>query len=391
MRRRILSLTLCMILVVSMFGACSSKSSNGNGSKVIKIGVFEPLTGENGGGGFQETLGIRYANQVYPTIELNGVTYDIKLVEVDNKSDKTEAVSAAQSLISSDVSVVLGSYGSGVSIAAGEFFADAKIPAIGCSCTNPQVTLDNDFYFRVCFLDPFQGTVMANYAFQEGAKKAAVITQLGDDYSSGLGSYFVTAFNKLAGDGSVISEEQFQTNQTDFKAILTNIKEANPDVIFAPSSIATAPLIIKQARELGITSTIMAGDTWENSAIIDNAGKHAEGVVLSTFFDDANPATKEASSFITGFKEYLKANNQSDIIPAVSALGYDAYLVALEAIKQAASTDSEAIRDAIVNVQIDGVTGAISFDENGDAKKDMAFIKTVKDGAFEFLKTVTID
>jgi branched-chain amino acid transport system substrate-binding protein len=390
MKRKVIALVLSLCLVVGMFTACSSKSSNGDGGKVIKVGVFEPITGENGGGGFQEVLGMRYANQVYPTVDIDGVTYDIELVEVDNKSDKTEAVSAAQSLISSDVKVVLGSYGSGVSIAAGDFFADANIPAIGASCTNPQVTLGNDYYFRVCFLDPFQGTVMANYAFQENAKTAAVITQLGDDYSSGLGSYFIDAFKTLAGDSAIVSEEQFQTNQTDFKAILTNVKAANPDVIFAPSSIATAPLIIKQARELGITATIMAGDTWENSSIIENAGEYAEGVVLSTFYDEADPANDEASSFVTGFKTYLTENDQSDIIPAVSALGYDAYLVALEAIKQAGSTDSKAIRDALVNVQIDGSTGSISFDENGDAKKDMAFIKTVKDGAFEFLKTVTI-
>jgi branched-chain amino acid transport system substrate-binding protein len=389
MKRKILALTLSLCLVVGMFTACGSKATSSDG-KVIKIGVFEPITGENGGGGFQEVLGMRYANEVYPTVDIDGVTYDIELVEVDNKSDKTEAVSAAQTLISSDVKVVLGSYGSGVSIAAGDFFADANIPAIGASCTNPQVTLGNDFYFRVCFLDPFQGTVMANYAFQENAKTAAVITQLGDDYSSGLGSYFVTAFKALAGDSAVVSEEQFQTNQTDFKAILTNVKATNPDVIFAPSSIATAPLLIQQARELGITCPIMAGDTWENSSIIENAGEYAEGIVLSTFYDEADPANDEAASFVTGFKKYLKENDQSDIIPAVSALGYDAYLVALEAIKQAASTDSKEIRDAIVNVQIDGSTGSISFDENGDAKKDMAFIKTVKDGAFAFLKTVSI-
>lgn len=390
MKRKLLAIALCLCLVVGMLTACSTKSSSDKGGKVIKIGVFEPITGENGGGGFQEVLGMRYANKVYPTVDIDGETYTIELVEVDNKSDKTEAVSAAQSLISSDVKVVLGSYGSGVSIAAGDFFADANIPAIGASCTNPQVTLGNDFYFRVCFLDPFQGTVMANYAFQENAKTAAVITQLGDDYSSGLGSYFVTAFNELAGDGAVVSEEQFQTNQTDFKAILTNVKAANPDVIFAPSSIATAPLIIKQARELGITCPIMAGDTWENSTIIENAGEYAEGIVLSTFFDEADPANDEAKSFVTGFKTYLKENDQSEIIPAVSALGYDAYLIALEAIKQAGSTDSKTIRDALVNAQIDGVTGSISFDENGDAKKDMAFIKTVENGAFKFLKTVTI-
>ncbi len=377
MKRKVFAIALCLILVVSTFTACSSKPTSTNGGKVIKIGVFEPLTGENGGGGFQEALGMRYANEVYPTVKIGGETYKIELVEVDNKSDKTEAVSAAQNLISKDVSVILGSYGSGVSIAAGEFFAEAKIPAIGASCTNPQVTLGNDYYFRVCYLDPFQGTVMANYAFQEGAKNAAVITQLGDDYSSGLGNYFVTAFKELAGNDSIVSEEQFQTNQTDFKAILTNVKAANPDVIFAPSSMTTAPLIIKQARELGITATIMAGDTWENSSVIENAGKYAEGVVLSTFYDEADPATEEA-------------NKQSEIIPAVSALGYDSYIVALEAIKQAGSTDTTAIRDALAKVEIDAVTGHISFDENGDAKKDIAFIKTVKDGAFEFSKTVTV-
>lgn len=391
MKRRIFALLLCLCFVVGSLSACGSKPASTSGEKVIKIGVFEPMTGENGGGGFQEVLGMRYANKMYPTVDIDGTTYKIELVEVDNKSDKTEAVSAAQKLISDDVKVVLGSYGSGVSIAAGEIFKEAKVPAIGASCTNPQVTLGNDFYFRVCFLDPFQGTVMANYAYQANAKTAAVITQLGDDYSSGLGSFFVTAFKKLAGDSAIVSEEQFQTNQTDFKAILTNVKQANPDVIFAPSSIATAPLIIKQARELGITATIMAGDTWENSTIIENAGEYADGIVLSTFFDEGDPATKEAESFITGFKSYLKENNQSDIIPAVSALGYDAYLCALEAIKKANSTDSTAIRDALVNVKIDGVTGSISFDQNGDALKDMAFIKTVEGGQFKFLKTVTVE
>jgi branched-chain amino acid transport system substrate-binding protein len=390
MKRKVLALTLCVCLVVSLFTACGTKAASTDGGKVIKIGVFEPQTGENGGGGYQEVLGMRYANKMYPTVEIDGETYKIELVEVDNKSDKTEAVSAAQSLISDGVKVVLGSYGSGVSIAAGEFFEEAKIPAIGASCTNPQVTLGNDYYFRVCFLDPFQGTVMANYAFQANAKTAAVITQLGDDYSSGLGSYFIDAFKGLAGDGAIVSEEQFQTNQTDFKAILTNVKAANPDVIFAPSSIATAPLIIQQARELGITATIMAGDTWENSTIIENAGEHAEGIVISTFFDEADPANDEAASFIKGFKEYLKEEKQSEIIPAVSALGYDAYLIAIEAIKNANSTDTTAIRDALVDAQIDGVTGTISFDENGDAKKDMAFIKTVENGAFKFLKTVTV-
>ena len=383
--RKIMAVTMAACLVAGSLAGCGKKTEE----KVIKIGVFEPTTGENGGGGFQEVLGIRYAREMHPTVTINGEEYQVELVEVDNKSDKTEAVNAAQKLVSEKVSVVLGSYGSGVSIAAGQIFADAKIPAIGCSCTNPQVTEGNDYYFRVCFIDPFQGTVMANYAFQNGAKSAAVITQLGDDYSSGLGSFFKDAFTKLGGE--IVSEEQFQTNQTDFKAILTNLKAANPDIIFAPSSITTAPLIIKQARELGITATIAAGDTWENSTIIENAGKDAEGVVLSTFFDEAEPANDEAAAFIKGFKEYLVKNKQEDIIPAVSALGYDSYLAAIKAIETANSTDTTAIRDALKGVQIDGVTGSITFNETGDANKDIAFIKTIKDGKFQFLTTTTVE
>ena len=384
--RKLMCITMAACLAAGSLTGCGGKKTD---DKVIKIGVFQPTTGENGGGGFQEVLGIRYANQVHPTVTINGEEYKVELVEVDNKSDKTEAVNAAQKLVSEKVSVVLGSYGSGVSIAAGQIFADAKIPAIGCSCTNPQVTEGNDFYFRVCFIDPFQGTVMANYAFQNGAKNAAVITQLGDDYSSGLGSFFKEAFSSLG--GNVVSEEQFQTNQTDFKAILTNIKAANPDIIFAPSSITTAPLIIKQARELGITATIAAGDTWENSTIIENAGADAEGVVLSTFFDEAEPANEEAAAFIEGFKKCLTDNKQEAIIPAVSALGYDSYLAAIKAIETAGSTDTTAIRDSLKGVQIDGVTGTITFNETGDANKNIAFIKTIKDGKFQFLTTTTVE
>ena len=388
--KKVIALVLVLMMSLMLLAGCGGQGE-AEAEKVIKIGVFEPLTGENGGGGFQEVLGIRYANTVYPTVEINGETYDIELVEVDNKSDKTEAVTAAQNLVSAGVSAVIGSYGSGVSIAAGPIFEDAMIPAVGASCTNPQVTEGNDYYFRVCFLDPFQGTVMANYAYQNGAKTAAVITQLGDDYSSGLGAFFVEAFNELGGDGAVVDQEQFQTNQTDFKAILTNVKAANPDVIFAPSSITTAPLLIKQARELGITCPIMGGDTWENATIIENAGADAEGIVLSTFFDEAEPATDEAASFITGFKEYLVENNQDDIIPAVSALGYDAYITVLEAIKAANSTEGTAIRDALTGVSVVGVTGSIAFDEKGDADKDMAFIKTVENGAFKFLMTQSVE
>ena len=190
---------------------------------------------------------------------------------------------------------------------------------------------------------------------------------------------------------------QCQVLIRDFKAILTNIKAAEPDFIFAPSSIATAPLLIKQARELGITAVIAAGDTWENTSIIDNAGADSEGVVLSTFFDEEDAANPVAADFVKGFKAYLndnpdsKAKNGGDGVAAVSALGYDSYMAAIEAIKAADSIDPVAIRDALTTVTYEGVTGAISFDKNGDAEKDMAYIKVVKDGKFEFLKTVKVD
>lgn len=400
--KKILSVLLVACLTITGLSACSqSQNTTGTaattknaGEKVVKIGVFEPVTGENGGGGFQELLGMRYANKKFPTVVIGSDTYKVELVEVDNKSDKTEAVTAAQSLIANNVSIVLGSYGSGVSIAAGEIFKEKMIPAIAASATNPQVTLGNDYYFRVCFLDPFQGTVMATYAYESGARKAAVITQLGDDYSSGLGNFFLKAYKELG--GTIVSEQQFQTNQTDFKAILTNIKATNPDIIFAPSSIATAPLLIKQARELGITAAISAGDTWENASIIESAGAAANGVTLSTFFDENDSKNPIAADFVKGFKEFLKGNNEyltkngGEGVAAVSALGYDAYCVALEAIKSAASTKGTAIRDKLVTVSYEGVTGAISFDKNGDAKKNMAYIKTIKDGKFQFLKTVTV-
>ena len=409
MKKKMISLMLCTVMTAAMVAGCgnggstaadnSAPSESGDsadsaeaaktpaGDNVIKVGVFEPQAGENGGGGLQEVYGIRYANEESPTVTVGGTEYTIQLVEADNKSDKTEAVTAAQKLVSEGVVGVLGSYGSGVSIAAGEIFKEAQIPAIGCSCTNPQVTEGNDYYFRVCFLDPFQGTVMANFAKEEGAQKAAVITQLGDDYSSGLGAFFKNSFTSF---GEVVAEEQFQTNQTDFKASLTNIKNANPDVIFAPSSIATAPLIIKQARELGITCPIMAGDTWENATIIENVGEYTQDIYLSTFFDE-DGVDEAGAAFIAGFKEYLTANGQSDIIPAVSALGYDAYNTLIDAIEAADSVETAAIRDAMTTIQTTGVTGAISFDENGDANKDMAFIKTVEDGGFKFLKTVTVE
>ena len=397
--KKVLSVILAAVLTLSLI-ACGNKQSttttNASGEKVIKIGVFEPQTGENGGGGIQEVYGIRYANMIYNKINIGGEDYKVELFEVDNKSDKTEAVNAAQKLIAEKVVAVCGSYGSGVSIAAGEYFKEAKIPAMGCSCTNPQVTNGNEYYFRTCFLDPFQGTVMASYCKNHGYSKVAVITQLGDDYSEGLGNFFVKA---CEGNGiEVVAQEKFQTNEQDFKAILTNIKGADPQFLFAPSSIATAPLILSQARELGIECQIGAGDTWENGTIIENAHGAAEGAVVTTFYE-ANPATatgEEAiflngNGVVNGFSNYLTSIGQPKDIPAVSALGYDAYLAVFKAIEAAGSIDGNAIREALTKLSFTGVTGDISFNSDGDANKNAAYVKEVENGSFVFKEVVKID
>lgn len=407
-----LSLILVVVLGLAAFltgctggsggeGGSSNSSSTGAvpDGDTIKIGVFQPTTGENGGGGMQEVLGIRYANKVMPTIELNGKTYNIELVEVDNQSDKAAAVTAAQTLISKGVMAVLGSYGSGVSIAAGDTFKSNLVPAVGCSCTNPQVTKGNEFYYRVCFLDPFQGKVMATYAIDEGFKKAAVINQNGDDYSTGLAGFFKKAFVELGGE--IVAEETYQTNESDFNAILTKIKSTKPDCIFIPSSINTASLIIPHIKANGIQAKILAGDTWENASIMS---KDAVGVAFSTFFDENDTSNPVAKEFVTGFKAYInsdpenvKKNADTDTVAAMSALSYDSYLAVYNALKalDGKELNSVAIKDALKTVEFDGVTGHIKFDENGDAIKNVAFIKTISPESlqskeFKFVKKQTV-
>ena len=233
-------------------GGGSSDSSAGteapaaDGDRVVKIGVYEPASGDNGAGGKQEVLGMQYANQEMPTVEIGGEEYSVQLEIVDNESSNDKGPSAASSLVSAGVSVVLGSYGSGVSIAASDVFKEAGIPAIGVTCTNPQVTEGNTHYFRICFLDPFQGTVLANFADANfSAKKAYILTKLGDDYSTGLGYYFKEAFTALGGE---VIEETFQEGNSDFTSYVTKAKNEGAEVFFAPVSTEAAALIMSRRR-----------------------------------------------------------------------------------------------------------------------------------------------
>ncbi|MDO4273519.1 MAG: ABC transporter substrate-binding protein [Eubacteriales bacterium] len=354
----------------------------------VKIGVYEPASGDNGAGGKQETLGIQYANSIAPTVEIGGTEYNVELKVVDNESSNDKGPSAAASLVSEGVSIVLGSYGSGVSIAASDIFKEGGVPAMGVTCTNPQVTQGNTHYFRICFLDPFQGTVLANFANEKfEAKKAYVLTKLGDDYSTGLGHYFTKAFEELGGE---VIAETFPEGNSDFASYITSAKNADASVFFAPVSTEAAALIIEQASAQGMEIPIMAGDTWDSNVILSAAkGKNVQVYVTTFYQEGGNPEFDEGMKEFINADSTAKANNGGDdTISAVSAMGYDAYFVALEALKAAGSTDPAAVNEALWDVTYEGVCGKVEFDdENGDAMRNTAYVKSAntETGAWEFV------
>ena len=392
---KMLALALTGALSLGLLSACGGGTSSDPGSggeggdKVIKIGVFEPSTGDSASGGKKEMLGMQYANSETPTVEVGGETYNVELVYADNASTTDKALTAASSLVSADVSLVLGSYGSGVSIAAGPTFQQAGIPAIGVTCTNPNVTIDNDYYFRICFLDPFQGTVLANFAAEKfGAQKAYLLGELGNEYDQGLITFFEQAFT--AAGGTVI-KDSYPTNNSDFTSYLTKAKNEGVDVIFTPVSIAYATQIISQASTLGLEIPILGSDTLDDNKVLEAATGTSIPLYVSTFYQEGG-----APSFDTGIKDYINnnadaktANGGDDTIAAVTAMGYDAYYVALEAIKAADSTDPADIQKALWDVTYEGVSGAIAFDdENGDAIRDTAYIKVSDNNGAWNLETV---
>lgn len=410
--KKFLALLLALVMVLSL-AACGSSSSTDttadadeteetsvetetetadSDNPTVTIGVFEPLSGDNGAGGKQETLGMQYANYETPTVEIGGVTYDVELVVVDNESSTDKAVSAASQIVAAGASVVLGSYGSSVSIAGSDTFADAGIPVIGVTCTNPQVTEGNDHYFRICFLDPFQGTVLANFANDElGATVAYCLGQLGNDYDQGFINYFTEAAEAL---GMTVITESFPEGNSDFTSYLTNAKNAGAEVIFAPCSTSYAQLIIEQAASQGVEIPLLAGDTWDSNVILAAAAGTTQSIYVSTFYAEGGD-----EAFEEGFKEWINSdstnltnNGGNDTIAAVSVMGYDAYYVALEALKNAGSTDPADVMAALPTTTYTGVSGAIAFDEIGDAERDAAYIKVAntETEAWDFVAVQTI-
>ncbi len=382
--RKVLALILVLMLAVSASAM----------AETVKIGVFEPSTGDSGAGGKQEMLGMQYANSIAPTVEIGGVSYDVELVYADNGSSADKAPTAAQQLVSEGVSVVLGSYGSGVSIAGSPYFAEAGIPAIGVTCTNPQVTSGNTHYFRICFLDPFQGTVLANYAYKElGVTTAYCLAELGNDYDVGLVHYFTEAFESLG--GTVISET-FPTGTSDFTSYLTNATNIGAGVFFAPVSIAYSTQIVDQAAGQNVSFALMGSDTWDSNKVIEAATGTNVKIYVSTFYQEGgDPEFDEGiKAWINENPEAMTNNGGNDMIAAVSAMGYDAYFVALEALKAAGSTDPKAVNEALWNVTYDGVSGHIAFEStNGDAIRDTAYIKTANttEGMWDFVAVQSVE
>ena len=253
------------------------------------------------------------------------------------------------------------------------------------SATNPNVTKGNEHYFRVCFLDPFQGTVGATYAFNTlKAKKVAIIREVSNDYSVGLAKFFVDQFTKLTGDAqAVVATADYNTGDQDFTAQLTNIKKANPDVIFAPGNYTESALIIKQARQLGMKTPFVGGDTWDMDAFLKVGGEAVEGAVFSTFFANDVPINKTSEAFLKAYRDEYKKEP-----PATAALGFDAYRVVLDAITRANSAEPQKIRDALAQTKgFEGAAGDITINADRDADKPAVF-KQVKGGKFAFLSTV---
>ena len=367
-----LGMTACGGSSGSSDGDSSQSGDAASGDKVVRIGVFEPATGDSGAGGKQEMLGMQYANHITPTVDIGGETYQVELVYADNGSDSAKAPTAASELVSKDVSLVLGTYGSSSAIAGGPIFGEAGLAAIGVTCTNPNVTAGNDYYFRICFLDPFQGTVLANFAQDKfSAKKAYCLGELGNDYDQGLVKYFTDAF-----DGEVITDA-FPTNTSDFSTYLAKAKDQGAEVIFCPVSIAYATQIIKLAASMGLDIPILGSDTLDSNKVLEAAAGSDVKLYVSTFYQEGG-----SPEFDDGIKAWLNEdstamtnNGGNDTIAAVTAMGYDAYYVALEALKAAGSTDAGAVKAALPGVTYTGVTGAIAFDATGDAIRDTAYIK----------------
>jgi len=359
--------------------------------QTIKIGHEVALTGPNATWGQSESRAVKMAVE---KINAQGGVLGKKLeiVAYDNRADRLEAVNVAKRLVEQDkVIAIIGPGQSGVANAIRETNNSAKVPLIATTATNPKVTVNDDgsvvpYTFRTCFIDPFQGTVAAQFASKDlNAKTAAVLYDVGDEYSQFLGKYFIDAFQKSG--GKILTSEAFRSGELDFRAQLGKIKDGNPDVLFIPTQQKEAALAAKQARDLGIKSTLMGGDGWGSPDLFDLAGPAIEGSYFVNIAALEDPAIKD---FISDYRAQYK---EDPVLPN-PVLAYDAVLWLSDAIKRAGTTDGPKLKEALEQTKdLQVLTGKLTIDPaSHNPLNKPAVIQQTKDKRFVYVKTfVTAD
>ncbi len=376
------SFLAAVALVCAVVVSGCKKESAGPSGNVIKIGEFASLTGKEAAFGQSSHKGTLLAIE-----EINSaggvLGKKLELIYEDNRSTPGESATVVQKLIARDkVVAILGEVATGRSLEAAPICQKNRIPQVSPSSTNPRVTEMGDYIFRVCFTDPFQGKLLANFAKKTlKVQQVALLTDVAAPYSVGLAKYFREPF--VANGGTVVMEKSFSSGDKDFKPQLTAIKAANPQAIFAPCYYTEAGLIAVQARQLGISVPLFGGDGWEAPELIQIGGSALEGTYYSTHYS-AELDTPLVQSFVKKFK----ARFDGETPDAMAALGYDSAMVLADAIKRAGSTEGPKIRDALAATKdFIGVTGNTTMDAQRNATKP-AVIITVKDGKFKYLETI---
>jgi branched-chain amino acid transport system substrate-binding protein len=345
------------------------------GATTVKIGEVDPLTG----GVSQFGIGC-HQGFVLAFEEINGeggiLGQKIELVTEDDQSKPGQSATAVRKLITQDkVVAILGDATSSATLEAAPIAQSDKIPMITPTATNPRITEVGDFIFRVCFLDEFQGRVLAKFAREKlKAQRIFTLTDVKQDYSVDLLKFFKDEFTKLG--GTIVGEQSYSTGDIDFRAQLTPIRGTKPDAVYVPGYYQEVALIVKQGRQIGLTMPFIGCDGWANQALVTIGGKAIDGCFFTNHFspDDQSPIVK---SFVAKYQDKYGA-----LPDTFSALGYDAARLLADALKRAGSTDSPALREALAKTQaFPGVTGQISIDANRNASKP-GLIVTVKDGKF---------
>lgn len=388
--KKVLLVFMSMVLVLGMLSGCKSASanvgenSNQGSSDTIKVGLNYELSGGVATYGQSLVAGIELGLE---EINKEGVLgKQIETVKVDNKSDDTEAANVSAKLATRDkVVALLGPATSGNTKAASPAAMQNKIPLISGSATDDGVTVDSngkvrEYIFKTCFNDSFQGVMMAEFAYGDlNSKNAAILADSTSDYAKGLSKSFKETFEKLG--GQVMTEEAYQAKDTDFKAVLTNIKGQNPDVLFVPGYYEEVGLIVRQARELGLNVPILGGDGYESPKLVEIAGKEA----LNKVYYSSHYSPLDDTEEVVRFKENFKAKygNEPD---AFNALGYDMAYFLKDALTRAGEANSEKLKEALATTKdFKGVTGTLSIDEKHNPVKSVTIIE-VKDGEPTFLK-----